>query len=264
MLAEFGGRASFEELILEDGELRWNRMENLLRESRKSMDFDASQLWLLLDWLVSDQGRSIRGPLVSDLVRLLDASTAESVRQRARAAGAGSGLVDRLVPTHAADHETAQRATMLWGSLQQQLVNAGIPVSSLPGNNAGGASRPGDMGKAFTQLSTTLSRAWPRLQAALRQPGAREMQAAISTGLTQRAAARFVQLIFGPRPDPAAGQSAQDRLVASNQAANGVSRAQGPSVTVSPGGQAQMGAPTAVVAVTSLTAMPSTSASRMR
>ena len=62
-------RQSFEELILEDGELRWNRMENLLRESRKSMDFDASQLWLLLDWLVSDQGRSIRGPLASDLVR---------------------------------------------------------------------------------------------------------------------------------------------------------------------------------------------------
>ena len=62
-------RQSFEELILEEGELRWNRMENLLRESRKSMDFDASQLWLLLDWLVSDQGRSIRGPLASDLVR---------------------------------------------------------------------------------------------------------------------------------------------------------------------------------------------------
>lgn len=59
---------------MEDGELRWNRMENLLRESRKSMDFDASQLWLLLDWLVSDQGRSIRGPLVSDLVGSLSFS----------------------------------------------------------------------------------------------------------------------------------------------------------------------------------------------
>lgn len=65
-------------------------------------------------------------------VRLLDASTAESVRQRARQAGAGSSLVDRLVPTHAADQQTAQRATLLWGSLRQQLTNAGIPVESLP------------------------------------------------------------------------------------------------------------------------------------
>ena len=41
-------RASFEELVLEeDGGLRWNRLENLMEESSKSVDYDASQLWLL-------------------------------------------------------------------------------------------------------------------------------------------------------------------------------------------------------------------------
>ncbi|KAK9835785.1 hypothetical protein WJX74_007919 [Apatococcus lobatus] len=248
-------RQSFEELILEEGELRWNRMENLLRESRKSMDFDASQLWLLLDWLVSDQGRSIRGPLASDLVRLLDASTAESVRQRARQAGAGSGLVDRLVPTHAADQQTAQRATLLWGSLRQQLANAGVPVESLPGNNVGGAPPAADVRKALTQLSTTLSQAWPRLQAALQQPGAREMQSAIYSGLTQRAAARFVQLIFGPRAD-----------TSRSKPTDGVARAAGPSIAVSP---KQVGSsPSAVVVQPSMAQLsssrPSVSATRMR
>ena len=65
-------------------------------------------------------------------VRLLDASTAESVRQRARQAGAGNALVNRLVPTHAADQQTAQRANLLWGSLQRQLANAGFPAAPLP------------------------------------------------------------------------------------------------------------------------------------
>lgn len=40
-------RASFEDLVLEAGRLRWSRLENLLREGSKSTDFDASQLWLL-------------------------------------------------------------------------------------------------------------------------------------------------------------------------------------------------------------------------
>ena len=46
-------RASFEELVLEeDGGLRWNRLENLMEESSKSVDYDASQLWLLAGVLI--------------------------------------------------------------------------------------------------------------------------------------------------------------------------------------------------------------------
>jgi len=41
-------RASFEELVLDEGGgLRWNRLENLMEESSKSVDYDPSQLWLL-------------------------------------------------------------------------------------------------------------------------------------------------------------------------------------------------------------------------
>jgi len=31
----------------ESGGLRWNRLENLMEESSKSVDYDPSQLWLL-------------------------------------------------------------------------------------------------------------------------------------------------------------------------------------------------------------------------
>ncbi len=43
-------RSSFEELIIEDGSLRWGRLENLVREGSKSQFFDPSALWLLGDW----------------------------------------------------------------------------------------------------------------------------------------------------------------------------------------------------------------------
>jgi hypothetical protein len=53
-------RQALEELLLKDGKFRWNRLENLMREGRKSQGFDDAQLWMLLDWLVSEQ---VRGSL---------------------------------------------------------------------------------------------------------------------------------------------------------------------------------------------------------
>lgn len=122
------------------------------------------------------------------------------------------------------------------------------------GNNAGGAPPAADVRKSLTQLSTTLSRAWPRVQAALQQPGAREMQSAIYSGLTQRAAARFVQLLFGPQADSSRGRPA-----------DGVSRAAGPSVAVGPQ-RVSSQPPTVVVqpSMAQLSSRPSPSAARMR
>ena len=124
----------------------------------------------------------------------------------------------------------------------------------LQGNNVGGAPAPADMRKAFTQLTTTLSRAWPRVQAALQQPGAQEMQSAIYSGLTARAAARFVQLVFGPRSE------------SNSRPPDGVVRAAGPSIAVSP---QQVGpTPSAVVVQPAMSQLsssrPQVSAARMR
>lgn len=45
-------RRSLEEMLLADGQFRWNRLDNLLREGAKSSDLTADQLWLLAEFVV--------------------------------------------------------------------------------------------------------------------------------------------------------------------------------------------------------------------
>lgn len=70
-------RASLEEMVLNgEGRLRWKRLENLVQEGSKSSDYSGDQLWMLADWLLSDAGRGVRGPVVREVARLLDAYVA--------------------------------------------------------------------------------------------------------------------------------------------------------------------------------------------
>lgn len=66
----------------QDGQFRWNRLENLLREGSKSADFDPSQLWLLAEWLLSPGAAGVRSTIVAELGRVIDAAAAADVRQR--------------------------------------------------------------------------------------------------------------------------------------------------------------------------------------
>lgn len=68
--------------LLQNNQLRWNRLENLLREGSKSSDFDASQLWLLANWLLSPNAEGIRHKLAVELARMLDATAAAQARER--------------------------------------------------------------------------------------------------------------------------------------------------------------------------------------
>ena len=75
-------RESFEELIIKDGQFRWNRLENLVREGSKSQDFDPGQLWLLASWLLSPNASLVRSKVGQEVARMLDAVAAADVRQR--------------------------------------------------------------------------------------------------------------------------------------------------------------------------------------
>lgn len=68
--------------VPQDGQFRWNRLENLLREGSKSADFDPSQLWLLAEWLLSPGAAGVRSTIVAELGRVIDAAAAADVRQR--------------------------------------------------------------------------------------------------------------------------------------------------------------------------------------
>ena len=63
-------------MLEEDGELRVMRIENLVRQSSRSAAYGAPQLWLLAEWVLSDAGRAVRGPLAREFVRLLDVAVA--------------------------------------------------------------------------------------------------------------------------------------------------------------------------------------------
>lgn len=53
-------RATFEELMLKDGQFRWSRLLNLIRESRKTIDTDPERVWLIAEWFFSEDGKYIR------------------------------------------------------------------------------------------------------------------------------------------------------------------------------------------------------------
>ena len=70
-------RESFRELVLTDsGRVRWNRIENLVEESSKSVGYDQSQLWKVADWIFGDPGKGVRKPVAAELARLIDSAVA--------------------------------------------------------------------------------------------------------------------------------------------------------------------------------------------
>ena len=71
-------RGSFQEVVLDGaGRVRWNRVENLVAESAKSMNSSSGeQLWLVARWLLGDPGASMRKPLAAEVARLLDSAVA--------------------------------------------------------------------------------------------------------------------------------------------------------------------------------------------
>lgn len=66
-------RTSLRNLLLKDGQFRWTRLENLLRNARDSRDYDFNAvLEQALEFLFSDRGQLYRDRLADELTRSLD------------------------------------------------------------------------------------------------------------------------------------------------------------------------------------------------
>ncbi|NJO45826.1 MAG: AarF/ABC1/UbiB kinase family protein [Oscillatoriales cyanobacterium RM2_1_1] len=66
-------RTSLRELLFKEGDFRWNRLENLLKNARSSDDYDINQvLDQTLDFLFSERGEFIRESLTQELVKNID------------------------------------------------------------------------------------------------------------------------------------------------------------------------------------------------
>lgn len=66
-------RQSLRELLFKDGDFRWNRLENLLRNARDSQDYDLENvLQQTIDYLFSERGAHIRTRITDELAKGLD------------------------------------------------------------------------------------------------------------------------------------------------------------------------------------------------
>ncbi|MEQ9353805.1 ABC1 kinase family protein [Coleofasciculus chthonoplastes] len=83
-------RASLKDLLVKDGNFRWNRLENLLRNAANSQDYDLNKvLNQTLEFLFSERGVLIREQLIEEIVKAVDMfgrktfdNVTESLRQR--------------------------------------------------------------------------------------------------------------------------------------------------------------------------------------
>jgi predicted unusual protein kinase regulating ubiquinone biosynthesis (AarF/ABC1/UbiB family) len=99
-------RASLRDLLFKDGDFRWNRLENLLRNAGNSPDYDLGQtLDQAVDFLFSERGEFIRDRLVDELVKNLDAMGRTAVQRLVFAINERIGLRKPQAPPSLAPEE---------------------------------------------------------------------------------------------------------------------------------------------------------------
>ncbi|KAG1659167.1 hypothetical protein FOA52_007548 [Chlamydomonas sp. UWO 241] len=188
-------RASFEELIIKDGAFRWSRLENLVRESSKSQFFDPTQMWQLADWLLSPGADRVRGLVVAEIARMVDATAAADVRANVQLR-LGEPAADSLVPVQPAEEQARTRAALLMGTVAARVQN--VPgVSGLKGSGPFGLATPGDVTDFVAQMRGAALDVWPRLEPLMRAPGAQRLVAELNSQLARRFAARSIKFVFG-------------------------------------------------------------------
>ncbi|CAD7705399.1 unnamed protein product [Ostreobium quekettii] len=189
-------RSSFEDLVLQDGQFRWNRLENLLRESSKSTDFDASQLWLLAEWMVSPTAEGLRDPLVTELSRIVDAMAATDARKRLAERLGSDESAAALLPEGPRERMSRERGEALVGAIARRM---GRLSPKLQGSGPLGLPLPKDIQQAQEAVTNQVQNTAPRLYRLLTQPGAVDMVGKLASQVGRRFAARSIKFVLGSR-----------------------------------------------------------------
>ncbi len=169
-------RASLRDLLFKDGNFRWNRLENLLRNASHSEDFEFDHtLDQAVDFLFSERGEFIRDRLAEELVTAIDFYSRQSWTNFS------ASLRDRLAllqngstpqPSPPAPSQPVSGAADSW----QHLQNIWAILEQTPGFDA-------------TRLLTVL----PSLIA---KPETQALGQKVASGLAQRLAARLIRNLF--------------------------------------------------------------------
>ncbi len=179
-------RSSLEDLILDDGKIRFNRLDNLVREGSKSYDFDADGVWTLAEWVFSDGGRPVRKPLAREMVRIVDAYIS-NVARAAMTAQLGEDRALRLVPESGEEAASLQRMRTIAGLIGVDLEL--LRTDKVPG--------PADVRTLVTGIQQRLTGVDERAGRILQRSSAQEFLMDIQWGLSQHAVARGIKLMNG-------------------------------------------------------------------
>lgn len=162
-------RQSLQELLFKDGDFRWNRLENLLRNARSSQDYDLEKvLQQTIDYLFSERGDHIRDHIADELARSLD-QFGYSVVQRLRTA-IGSESSNNLSTASGQSAKDWEHITRIFSILgETKGISSGTVVKFVP--------------------------------QVLSKPETRQMGQRLAQNLAQRAAARLLRTMFLQAPN---------------------------------------------------------------
>ena len=157
-------RQSLQELLFKDGDFRWNRLENLLRNARSSQDYDLENvLQQTINYLFSERGDLIRDHIADELAKSLDQF--------------GYSLVQRLQA--AVSNEKSAHPSVTLDNPAKDWEHISRIVSLL--------------GEAKGVSGGTVVRLVPQV---LSKPETRQMGQRVARNLAQRAAARLLRTLF--------------------------------------------------------------------
>lgn len=114
-------RESLRDLLFKDGQFRWNRLENLLRNAGSSQDFEFNQvLNQTLDFLFSERGAFIRNNLVEEIIKGVDALGRNALHNVTYALRDRVGLSVNETPSASTEQQqTLEHIKRIWNILQQ-------------------------------------------------------------------------------------------------------------------------------------------------
>ncbi len=163
-------RTSLKDLLFKDGDFRWNRLENLLRNASDSDDYDISKvLDQALDFLLSERGDFIRIRLVEELINSVDLASRNTLTNARAKVSEWLGMkTEKPTVTVSPNPSTQKRAEhiqRIWQILQD---TPGFDTMQLVG----------------------------LLPSLLAKPEMQQMGQQVASGLTQRAIARLIRQVL--------------------------------------------------------------------
>lgn len=112
-------RDSLRDLLFKDGQFRWNRLENLLRNARSNPDYDLDQaIDQATEFLFSERGEFIRANLVNEIVKSIDALSQAAWKRLSYGFRERVGLAVEPTPLPPENQETLDRVKRIWNILQ--------------------------------------------------------------------------------------------------------------------------------------------------